>query len=203
MNQTIVNTVKTRIQRHGPGWCFTSKHFLDLNSDTGVRTALSRLTQDKVIRRLAQGVYDYPIRHDVLGLIPSDIQRVAQAIAEKDGNTIQPSGAHAANLIGISDHVPGRVVFLTNGTSKKIKIGKSQILFQNATPKAMAAAGTKEGLVIQAFKFMKKDNIDQAIRGRTRTFLQGQSHKDLSKNLKYAPAWIRSLVFDIMKDSLQ
>jgi hypothetical protein len=200
---SIVNAVKTRIIRHGPGWCFTPKHFLDLNSDTGVRTALSRLEQEKMIRRLTQGVYDYPIQHEVLGLVPPDINLVAQAIAEKNGIKLQPSGAHAANLIGISEQVPGRVIFLSSGPSKKIKIGKTEILFRKATAKAMFPAGTKEGLVIQAFKFMKKENIDRVARGRTRKFLEGQSRKELSKNMKYAPAWIRSLVFEIMGDSLK
>ena len=201
MLNSTANAVKERIMSHGRGWCFTPKHFLDLDSNSGVRTALSRLEREKVIRRLAMGLYDYPIQHDVLGLVPPDISLAAQAIAEKNGMKIQPSGAHAANLIGISEQVPGKVVFLTDGPSKKIKIGKSEILFRKATAKAMFPAGTKEGLVIQAFKFMKKENIDQAALGRTRKFLEGQSHEELSKNMKYAPAWIHALVFKIMEGS--
>ena len=203
MSQSIMNAVKKRIMGHGPGWCFTPKHFLDLDSDTGVRTALSRLEQEKVIRRLAQGIYDYPIHHELLGLVPPDLNQVARAISEKNGTKIQPSGAYAANLIGISEQVPGKVVFLTDGPSKRIKIGKTEISFRTETAKAMHAAGTKEGLVIQAFKFMKKENIDQAARGRTRKFLQGQSQKAVSMNLKHAPVWVRSLVFEILGDSLK
>lgn len=201
--QSVASAVKDRILTHGPGWCFTPKHFLDLASDSGVRTALSRLEREKLIRRLAQGLYDYPIKHDVLGLVPPDVSLAALALAEKNGIKIQPSGAHAANLIGISEQVPARIIFLTDGPSKKIKIGKSEIQFRKATAKAMFPAGTKEGLVIQAFKFMKKENIDAAACGRTRKFLEGRTHEELSHNMKYAPEWIRSLVFEIMEGSLK
>ena len=124
--QHIVDRVKKRIVGHGHGWCFTAKNFLDLESDTGVRTALSRLQRENFIRRLAQGLYDYPRQHNVLGTLAPRPDDVARAIAEKNGIRIQPSGAYAANLIGLSEQVPGRIVFLTNGPSKKIKIGKEK-----------------------------------------------------------------------------
>ena len=124
MTESIVNAVKNRIIEHGRGWCFTPKHFLDLDSDTGVRSALSRLQNVKMIRRLAQGIYDYPREHQALGPLPPKVEDIAKAIAEKNGIRFQPTGAYASNLIGLSEQVPGRIVFLTNGSSKKFKIGK-------------------------------------------------------------------------------
>jgi hypothetical protein len=198
MAKSIVNSVKQRIIKHGRGWCFTPKHFHDLDSDTGVRTALSRLQKDKVIRRLAQGVYDYPREHQVLGTLPAKPEEVAKAISEKNAIQIQPSGAYAANLIGLSEQVPGRIVFLTNGPSKRVKIGKQELLFRTTTEKNMYAAGTKVGLVIQAFRNLGKENINYVARARTRKFLAGTSRDELIKNLKYAPQWIRTLIFNIM-----
>lgn len=199
---SIASDVKNRILTHGPGWCFTPWHFLDLTSNSGVRTALSRLEREKLIRRLTQGLYDYPIRHSVLGIIPPDMGLVAQTLAEKNGIKIQPAGAHAAKLIGISEQVPAKIIFLTDGPSKNIKIGKSEIQFKRATAKVMFPAGTKEGLVIQAIKFMKKENITAGVRGRIRKFLEGRTHDDLFQNIKYAPEWISSIIFEIMGDSL-
>ncbi|MFT4060193.1 MAG: DUF6088 family protein [Legionella sp.] len=200
MTESIVTAVKNRIIEHGRGWCFTPKHFLDLDSDTGVRSALSRLQQAKMIRRLAQGIYDYPREHQVLGLLPPKAEEVAKAIAEKNGIQFQPTGAYASNLIGLSEQVPGRIVFLTNGPSKKIKIGNQEILFRTTTEKNMYAADTKVGLVIQAFKNLGKENIDTIAQARTRKFLDGTSRDELVKNLKYAPVWIRTLIFNIMGD---
>ena len=155
MSRNIVTAVKNRILEHDRGWCFTLKHFVDLDSPTGVRTALVKFEKENLIRRLAQGIYEYPIQHKVLGIVPPNIDKVVQAIAEKNGIRIQPSGAYAANAIGISEQVPGSISFLTDGITKRIKIGKTTISFRHASSRIMATAGTKEGLVIQAIKDRK------------------------------------------------
>jgi len=63
----------------------------------------------------------------------------------------------------------------------------------------MASAGTREGLVIQAFKNLGKDHIDKAVYARTRKFLEPSSKKVIRKNMKFAPIWIRTLIFAIME----
>lgn len=198
MAKSVVDHVKDRVIEHGRGWCFTPKHFLDLDSDTGVRSALSRLQRDGFIRRLAQGIYDYPREHQTLGMLPPKVEEVVKAISEKNAIQFQPSGAYAANLVGLSEQVPGRIVFLTNGPSKKIKIGKQEILFRTTTEKNMHPAGTKVGLVIQAFRNLGKDNINNIALARTKKFLAGTDRNELIRYLKYAPQWIREHIFSIM-----
>ena len=199
MGQSIETAVKNRITDHGRGWCFTPMHFSDLGSDASIRKALSQLRKQNIIRRLAQGVYDYPKTHDLLGLIPPDLNEVAKAIAEKNGVQIQPAGAYAANLVGLSVQVPGRVIFLTEGPSRKVKIGNQEIIFKKATKKVMSSAGTREGLLIQALKNLGKDHIDQTARTQISKFLRSSSEKEIRQNMKFAPAWIRALVFEIME----
>lgn len=198
MTKTIVTSVKSRIIKHGRGWCFTPKHFLDLDSNTGVRSALSRLQREKFIRRLAQGLYDYPREHQMLGILPPKAEDVAKAVSEKNGIQVQPSGAYAANLIGLSEQVPGRIVFLTNGASKRIKIGNQVILFRTTTEKNMYPAGTKVGLVIQALRNLGENNIDNIVQAKIKKFLAETSRNELIKYLKYAPQWIREFIFAIM-----
>ena len=111
MRQSTENSVKKRIIGHGRGGCFTPRSFLDLGNDESSRKALSELYKQKVIRRLAQGVYDYPTEHNVLGMIPLNLNDVAKAIAEKNGVQNEPAGALAANLAGLSEQVPGRLIF--------------------------------------------------------------------------------------------
>lgn len=199
MSQSIKTAVKNRIIDHGRGWCFTPMHFSDLGSDASIRKALSQLQKQHLIRRLTQGIYDYPKTHDLLGLIPPDLNVVAKAIAEKNGVQIQPAGAYAANLVGLSVQVPGRVIFLTEGPSRKVKIGHQEIIFKKATKKIMSSAGTREGLLIQALKNLGKDHIDQTARIQISKFLKGSKEKEVRQNMKFAPAWIRALVFEIME----
>ncbi len=200
MGKNIAKSIRKRILGHGRGWVFTPTHISDLGTATGVRAALSRLCKEKVIRRIAKGIYDYPIIHKKLGTLTPSANEIAKAIAEKNGAKIQASGAYAANLIGLSEQVPGKVVFLTDGPSGKVKINKLEITLKKTTVKNMYAAGSKEALVIQAFKFMGKDHIDSIILKTTKSFLKNSSKKDLEKNLKFAPQWIRDIILNLMDD---
>ncbi|MFN8945357.1 MAG: DUF6088 family protein [Pseudobdellovibrionaceae bacterium] len=202
MTKSIVDSVKKKIFGHGRGWVFTLHHFNDLGSDTGVRTALSRLQRQRVIRRLAYGIYDYPKLHDALGVLAPSIEELAKAYADKNGAVIQASGAYAANLIGLSEQVPGKVVFLTDGPSGKIRIGKLELIFKKTTVRNMHAVGSKEALVIHAFKFMKQKNINQFVLEKTRKFLKGAKRKEFEKNMKFAPRWIRVMLFDLLEKDL-
>lgn len=197
MTKSIISVVKARILKHGPGWCFTPRHFLDLNSSTGVRTALSRLEEEKVIRRLAQGLYEYPRHHDDLGMLPPEIDQIAKALSEKNNIKIFPAGAYAANLVGLTEQVPSKVVFLTNGPSKKIKIGKLEIYFKTATEKSLSPQG-KVGLAVSALKNMGRESVDEVALKKIKRFLQGTSEQEISKNLKYASQWVRDLILRLM-----
>lgn len=199
MHISIEELLKKRIIERGHGWCFTSINFLDLGNDASVRKALSLLQKEKFIRRLAQGVYDYPKTHDLLGMIPPDLNEVAKAIAEKNGVLILPAGAHAANLVGLTTQVPGRVIFLTEGPSRKVKIGSQKIIFKKTTKKIMSSAQTREGLLIQALKYLGKDHMDKTVRSQVLKFLKDSSVDKIRENMKYAPAWIRTLVYEIME----
>ena len=44
------------------------------------------------------------------------------AISKKYKIKTQPSGAYAANLLGISEQVPRKMIFLTEGEGKKLMI---------------------------------------------------------------------------------
>lgn len=202
MTQPIDIKVKNRIIKHGPGWVFTPKHFLDLGSPVNVRQILFRLEKKKVVRRIAQGLYDYPIEHKTLGKVPPNIDAVAQAIAEKNGAKVQASGAYAANRTGLSEQVPARAVFLTDGPPKTLKLGKLEIVFKQTTVKNMAAAGSKEAMLVQALKHMGKDHIDERMLQAAKAFLKGTTRREFERNLKFAPQWVRSILFKLMENEL-
>jgi hypothetical protein len=202
MSQTVENAIKSRIYGHGRGWIFTPKHFVDLGSPSAIRFVLFSLRKKNFIRRLSQGVYDYPAQHEVLGTLSPGVDAIAKALAEKYGFRIQPAGAYAANLIGISEQVPGRVIFMTDGPSKKVKVGKIEISFKHTSLNNMFAAGTPEGLVIQAFKFMGQSHIDPKVLAATKRLLKKSNRRDFEKNLKFAPAWIRKILFVLVEGEI-
>ena len=194
MPESIENKVLHRIIGKKKGWVFAPTHFLDLGNRAAIDQALSRLVRSGDIRRLARGLYDYPRKHPDFGDVPPSVDRIAAALAEKDNLKIQPSGAYAANLLGLSDQVPARVVFLTDGSSRMVQIGNWNIKLKKTTPKNMATAGRVSGLVIQALRYMKQENIDDMIINKLKRRLSVEDKKQLVSDLRYAPAWIEKVV---------
>lgn len=202
MIESIENTIKSRIYGHGRGWCFTIDHFSDFNNNEAAKKALQRLEQSGLIRRLAKGLYEYPKPHEKLGILPPNIDKVAKALSEKDHVRIQPSGAYAANLVGLSEQVSGKIVFDTEGVPKKIKIGKLQITFRRTTPKNLAMAGTNMGLIIQAIRHVGSQSITPEIRQVIKRQLDNIDRKEIKKGFKYAPTWVREFLVKILREEL-
>ncbi|MDO8603520.1 MAG: DUF6088 family protein [Candidatus Omnitrophota bacterium] len=193
MTQSIDSKVVSRIYGMKRGWVFTTTHFLDLGSRTAVAKTLERLADSGTIRRLARGLYDYPEKHPVLGELPANYERIAQALAGRDSLKIQPSGAYAANLLGLTDQVPARIIFLTDGGNKTVQVKNQRIVLKRTTPKNMAATGDVSGLVIQALRYLGKDHVDDKTIGILKKRLTGIDKCRLMRDLRYAPAWIGSI----------
>jgi hypothetical protein len=92
---------------------FVPADFLEIGSREAVDVAFYRLVRKGTIRSLAHGVYDFPKQHPVLGPLSPSAEEVARALAGRDHTRLQPAGAYAANVLGLSDQVPAKAVFLT------------------------------------------------------------------------------------------
>ena len=195
MAQSIENKIFNRIWicRKNRGWVFTTSHFLDIGSRTAVAQALVRLVKAGSIRRLAHGLYDYPLKHPTLGDLPPNYERIAQALAGRDSLKIQPSGAYAANLLGLTEQVPARIVFLTDGPNRTVQINKQQVVLKTTTPKNKATAGRVSGLVIQALRHLGQDHVDDKIIGMLKKRLSSDDKRLLMNDLRYAPVWIGAI----------
>ena len=105
--------------------------------------ALHRMAKQGVIRRLARGLYDYPKTHATLGpLLPSP-EVIAKALAGRDQIHLQPAGAYAANLLGLSEQVPAKVVFLTEGPSRTVRLGGSMTIQLRHTSARSTSSATR------------------------------------------------------------
>src|ERR1044071_5815914 len=156
--QSIDKSVLNRIYGSRGGAVFTPSDFLDLGSRRAVDLALHRLVKRKTLWRLARGLYEYPREHEELGLLSPDIEKVAKALAGKDRIRLQPAGAYASNLLGLSEQVPARVVVLTDGPSRTVKIGRQEIQLRRTTPRTMAAAGRLSGFSLPGVAPFGKTN---------------------------------------------
>ena len=172
---------------------FTPDHFKALGSRDAVASALKRHKKAGLIRQLARGLYDYPIIDKQLGALQPSNDAIAQALAGRDATRLQPSGAYAANLLGLSTQVPMKVVYLTDGRSRTVHVGYRQIVLNNTTPRNMAAAGKISGLVIQALRHLGQKHVDTQVIGQLDRRLDDNARKQLMKDIRYAPAWIADI----------
>jgi len=189
--QSIHNKILARIRGKGRGSAFSSKDFLDLGSRYSVDKALSRLCAQRIIRRVATGIYDFPrIDEELGGKLSPNINQVAQAIARKNGVRIQPSGAQAANLLGLSTQVPAQVVYLTNGKSRTIDLTNRTIMFKRVEPRKMQPGSDIGVLVTQALRFIGRDHVDKKTIDYLRRQLSESDKKKLLKDARYMEDWI-------------
>ena len=192
--QSIDSKILQRMKTRGRGWVFTASNFVDLGSRDAVDKTLSRHSQAGVIRKLARGLYDYPRKDPQLGLLSPSIDAIAKALQGRDAVRLQPSGAYAANRLGLSDQVPMKVIFLTDGSPRRIHLGKLQIILKRTTPRNMVTAGKVSGLVIQAFRHLGQGHVDDNILNALRHRLSAADKRQLLKDFRFAPGWIARLM---------
>jgi len=191
--------VLARIQEKAPGWVFTPSAFHDLGSRTAVALALSRHRAAGTIRQLARGLYDHPIRDPQLGLLSPTTEAIAAALKGRDAIRLQPSGAYAANLLGLSEQVPMKLVFLTDGPNRLVRLGRQVIQLRHTTPRNMATAERVSGLVIQALRHLGQAQITDAIIENLRKRLSEADKVQLLQDSAYAPRWMSTMIQDIAK----
>ena len=191
---SIDNKILDRIYGHGRGWTFVPANFLDLGSRNAVASALKRHKKSGLIRQLARGLYDYPRTDSELGILSPSSDDIARALAGRDAVRLQPSGAHAANMLGLSDQVPAKILYLTDGPSHAVMVGNRQIILKRTTPRNMATSGKISGLVIQALRCLGQSHVDNTIITRLDRRLDADARKQLLKDLHYAPSWIADIM---------
>ena len=200
MSESIEKSISRRIKGSKRGSVFMPGHFTDLGSRDAVDKALSRLTKSGDIRRIARGVYDYPIIDPLLGELTPTVEAITKALTHRDKIRLQPSGAYALNLLGLSKQVPAKIVFLTEGESRKLKIGQMEIELRRTTPKNMASAGRLSGLVIQAFRALGKDHVTPQRIEQLKKHVPFEERKALLKDIKLAPAWMHAIFRELAED---
>ncbi len=180
---------------------FASSKFTGLAGRDAIDKALSRLVADGTIRRLARGLYDYPKTHPKLGLLSPSVDAIAAALAGRYAIRLLPSGAHAANRLGLSEQVPAKVVFMTDGPSRKLRIGKQTIELRHTSPRNMAAASRTSGLVIAALRELGQDDVNTRRIAHLRNLLSPADRAELLNDLALAPAWMHPFLRFIAADA--
>lgn len=193
--KSLENGIIAKVVHRGRGSVFFGVEFLDMGRPDAVRQALSRLARAGTIRRIATGLYLYPAFNGKLGgELPPSADAVAHAIARRTQSRIVPTGALAANQLGLSTQVPAKRVYLTNGPSRSIIAGPFSLTFRHVSPRRMAVRSEIGALVLEALRYLGKGNAGNDVIARLRRALPREAKADLRRDLPRAPIWMRPLV---------
>lgn len=199
-NNSTADRIQKRVEEAPRDTVFHAGQFLDLESRAAVDQALSRLVKSGFLRRPARGLYYRTRQHPVLGEVVPPVEAVASALAQRDRVRLQPFGGYAANLLRLSEQVPARVVFLTDGKPRKIRYGRQLIELRRASPRMMAAAGRTTGLLIAALRYVGKANVTPERVAHLRKLLSRDDRRRLIEDLPLAPAWMHPYFHSIANE---
>lgn len=195
--QAIDSKILKSIRATPGASAFSAKHFLQFGNRPAVSQALLRLTKEGKLRRIRQGLYDLPQSHPIIGQTSPDPMAVVRALMDGSSAQWQVSGAYAANLLGLSEQVPAKIVILTDGTSRKVPLGKLSIDFRRASAKNLIGAGTPAGMVIQAIRYLRMEGLGAAQIDLLRRRLDVNTKKDLVKLMSKLPVWVQPIIQQI------
>jgi hypothetical protein len=199
--ESIEQRISKRIEAEGRGWCFTPQTFSELGSPEAVRVALHRLVKRGQVRRLSRGLYDFPKEHPRIGTLAPRPDAIADAVVQRDAIRVQASGAYAANLLGLTEQVPAKIILLTDGPTRHVQIGRQEVVLKRTTPRNMATAGKISGTVIQALRHLGAKQISAEQIAYLRQLLTARDKQEIARDRSSAPGWMRRILDEITKDT--
>ncbi len=188
---TTRTRVLARIRDMGAGAVFTPKDFLDLSGRASVDQALTRLVRSGRLQRVGRGLYHQRRFNKQLGIaIPPDHDVVAQALGRQTGSRVVPSAAAVANRFGLSAQVPAKPVYLTDGRSRRVRVGNLVFVLKHVAAKRMPDSDDESSLAMQAIFAIGRQSFDDRAIKTLRRKLSPTQRCALVREARYADAWV-------------
>lgn len=190
--------IESRLRKKKRGNLIFPTDFRGLGSEAAIKMALNRLNKQHIIRRLAHGIYVIPKIDPLFGEISPSPEEVAEALAKKEKVKIKPAGAYALHKLGLTTQVPTKLVYITDGPPREIKMGKTVIKFKATTPKKLAMKGPYSSLIIQAVEELGSEDIDEKTEKKIKDLLLKENTSLLFNDLKLASAKINDYLIKLI-----
>jgi hypothetical protein len=195
----ICDTILRRIRAKKRGWVFTPKDFTDIAPRNTIDVTLYRLVKKGIIRRLAQGIYDFPVIHPKLGALTPNPDLIAKAMVSKTGGTILPSGARAANQLGIDMQVPSKPSYLTSRSSIKKNIANYPINLRHSKYTSNHTLNPNVINTVNALRHLGKDHVSQVTIKQLDRILSNKDKVQLKKYISKFPDWLALIILQLTR----
>ncbi len=195
----VSKEIENIVSKSKRGKLFFVSDFLQYGNYDTVRKTLQRLVTKGILIRISKGIYYYPKTDKILGILYPTTEEIAKSIAKRDRAKIIPTGAYAQHLLGLSTQIPMNVVYLTDGSARKIKIGNQTIVFKKTSPKNLYFESKLSSLIIQSLKSLKENNINETVKHKLSDIIkQSGEIEKIKKDIKNAPIWIQKIMLEIL-----
>ena len=192
----LYDEIKNRIALYEDGDIFFTTDFKDIATLATIRKCLGRQVEAGAIRRVMDGIYEKPKYSKVLGeYIPTDPEKVANALAKRYHWTISPCGDVALNKLGLSTQVPVVWSYVSDGPYREFTWNNIILSFKHKTNREISLMSHVSIMVIEAIKTLGKDNCDENAIAILRSRLSGEEKAVLLKDATDTTSWI----FDIVR----
>ncbi len=147
-----------------------------LGTRTAVGKALSRLARSGRLLRICRGMYVRPV-DTRFGSCPPLIEKVISSLSDLRGETIVPCGGASANVLGLTNQVPIRSVYLTSGPDRRLRLGKQSVELRHAPRWQLVAPHQKGGDAVRALAWLGPEEIEESL-----TFLRSKLSRSKLSN---------------------
>lgn len=200
----ILTSLETKIlqllRRWGRGCVFSNSDFFSYGPGASVGRCLHSLKSKGLIRPLLRGLYDYPKFSSLLQeeLAP-DLHQVATALARKHKWHIQPSGNAALNYWGLSTQVPTRILYFSDGPSRKFTIEGRTLEFKHISGKESHLGNSECELFIQAVKELGEAALTDDYKRQIQSILTPRLKAQVEKALPLLTEKLRTVLRNLLQ----
>ena len=198
--KSVENKIEDEIKKSKRGKIFFQDDFATFGTPGAIRLALSRIEKKGLLFRVAHGIYSYPRLNkiewiDEKYILPS-IDEIAHAIAKRDKVRIVPTASHALNALGLSTQVPANVVYITDGTQRRIKVGKGRgILFKHTSnARNLSYKSDLLMLIVLALREIGEGKITDEQLAIIKEHFSKITKQEFETDIKLIPLWIRKFL---------
>lgn len=158
----LAEQIMERVRTLPEGAPIRARLLLDLGARAAVNRTLSRLARAGRLLRASRGLYLCPVTGRFGARAPA-VDKVVRAIAGQRGEIVASHGATAANALGLTTQVPVRLIYLTDGPSRRLQIGAQTVELRHAPGWQLRLADQAAGQALRALAWLGPEKAAPAL----------------------------------------
>lgn len=189
---STIAKVRQAVKAKRLGSVVTATSLKELGSREAIDQALSRMSREGEILRVARGAYVVPVKGR-FGSYAPPAEAVAKSYARAKRTSVTPSGVVAANRFGLTSQQPIRQVYFTSGQSKLLSLGSNPVEFRHVPKWQTILPNHPAGEAVRALAYVGKHGASEAVQ-TIKARLTPSEWERLVEVTPKLPGWIASAV---------